>query len=313
VLLPTSDKVTRLCFLDGVLYACNELKKLKRKIIMKKIFSVLVCLTFCAVNLTVSLAQSKPASGQNVPEKTEDKKTEDEKTADVSIFFSGNLSNAPGQGSSNGSTELNGSVGFNITDTTTWEFDALITGLSIPDTVKQEYGSNFLITKKGLTSIELSANWRPFTKKNNWFWLFRKIGFYGYFTTSNGLWKYGDSLIRTSNLGYGLGAMVYINGIMNDDKHYKVMIGFGITARGLVGDIGQADKTNLRMRLLNTDKTLFWGTDFSVTLGFENFTVTARYIGLRKGDGNDVIGLTKGQLFNSVIFKTSLNIGHLSL
>lgn len=284
---------------------------------MKKIFSVLVCLTICAVNLTVSLAQSKPASGQSVPEKTADKKTDDKKTADektveVSIFFSGNLSSAPGQGSSNGSTELNGSVGFNITDTTSWEFDALITGLSIPDTVKQEYGSNFLITKKGLTSIELSANWRPFTKKNNWFWLFRKIGFYGYFTTSNGLWKYGDSLIRTSNLGYGLGTMVYINGTM-DDKHYKVMIGFGITARGLVGDIGQADKTNLRMRLLNTENTLFWGTDFSVTLGFENFTVTARYIGLRKGDGNDVVGLTKGQLFNSVIFKTSLNIGRISL
>lgn len=280
---------------------------------MKRIFSVLVCLTFCSVNLSVSMAQNKSDSVQNVTGEKPDINIKNKKSAEVSVFFSGNLSNAPGQGSTNGSTELNGSVGFNITDTLSWEFEALITGLSISDTVKQDYGSNFLITKKGLTSIELNANYRPFTKNNNWFWLFKKIGFYGYFTTSNGLWKYGDSLIRTSNLGYGLGAMVYLNGNILDNKHYKMMIGFGITARGLVGDIGQADKTDLRMRLLNTTETLFWGTDFSITLGFEQFSVTARYIGLRKGNGNDVVGLTKGQLFNTVIFKTGINIGQFDL
>ena len=262
--------------------------------------------------------------------------SENEEGKSVYITITGDFQNALSIQDSKNSSVTNGSIGMKIinrkkeTDYNThnggkvnnsWEASISITLASTNDTIKENYGSSLLISKKGVTSAYFQALiFEPLKKIT----LFNKIpiikeitdailkynDFGIYVGYSNAVWKKDSTFIsKATNVAIGVYTSYdfarYFIPKDKDNKNIKCSIGAGFTYRSIVGDLSFEKNDSLRESIFGTKQRKFFGPELRATIGYKNFLVNASYIYLY---GDRVEGLSRGQFLNSFSFSADVRL-----
>lgn len=262
--------------------------------------------------------------------------TDNEEGKSVFLTITGDFQNATSIQDTKNSSVTNGSIGMKIvdkkkeTDLSThnggkvnklWEASISITLASTNDTIKENYGSSLLISKKGVTSAYFQVLiFEPFKKMR----IFKNIpivkeitdailkynDFGIYVGYSNAVWKKDSTFIsKATNVAIGVYANYdfarYFIPKDLDNKDIKCSIGAGFTYRSIVGDLSFEKNDSLRMAIFGTDQRKFFGPELRATIGYKNFLVTASYIYLY---GDRVEGLSRGQFLTSFSFSADVRL-----